>query len=352
MKILIDVMSGDNAPHELLKGAVLAAAEYPSLEIAVVGNREIIETVAEELELSLDRLSILPSESVIEMEDRALSVVRDKKDSSMAVGLQALAAGEGDAFVSAGNTGALLAGATLIVRRIRGIRRAGIATILPYPTPVLLMDSGANLEVTSENLEQFAVMGSLYMEKIYGIHYPRIGQVNNGTEYTKGLPLQLEGFQRLSRSNLNFVGNVEGSALPFDVCDVAVTDGFTGNILLKTTEGLGKFFGRALKEFFYSTVTTKLSAMMIRKKLQDFKKTFDSSEHGGAPILGISKPVIKAHGSSDANAVKNAIRQAMTFVNTGINYDIAHWAEEFEAREKAEAEAEAAKKSEVGDHDE
>lgn len=336
MRILIDVMSGDNAPGEILHGAVLSAEEYPALEIAVVGNEEVIRETAESTGLSLDGITVIPSKSVVEMEDKALCVVRDKKDSSMSIGLHELATGNGDAFVSAGNTGALLAGATLLVRRIQGISRAGIATILPFPNPVLLMDAGANLEVTPENLEQFAAMGTLYMGKIYGIREPRVGQINNGTEYNKGLPLQVEGYARLSRSGLNFVGNVEAKMLPFDACDIAVTDGFTGNIVLKLMEGMGKFFSASLKELFYTNAATKLSAVMIKGKLRDFKKRFDASEHGGAPLLGISKPVIKAHGSSDAVAIKNAVHQAMTFVNTGINYEIAAWAAEFDKKLREE----------------
>ena len=341
MRILIDVMSGDNAPLELLRGAVMAAAEYPSLSIAVVGTEEVIRETAEADSLSLDGIEVIPSTSVIEMEDKALSVVRDKKDSSMSVGLHALAAGEGDAFVSAGNTGALLAGATLLVRRIRGIQRAGIASILPFSPPLLLMDCGANLEVTPENLEQFAYMGSLYMEKLYALPSPRVGLLNNGTEYNKGLPLQVATYERLTKSGLNFVGNVEGKTIPLGSCDVVVTDGFTGNILLKVVEGMGKFFGGALKDLFHTSTTTKISGLMIRNKLGEFKKRLDPSEHGGAPILGISKPVIKAHGSSDANAIKNAVHQAMTFVSTGINYDIAKWAADFDARLKEEAAAKA-----------
>ncbi len=342
MRILIDVMSGDNAPLELIRGALMAKEEYPSLTIAIVGCEETIREIAEAEKLSLDELEVIPSTSVISMEDKALAVVRDKKDSSMSIGLQKLASGDGDAFVSAGNTGALIAGATLLVRRIRGIRRAGIATVLPFPTPVLLMDCGANLEVGPENLEQFAFMGSLYMQKIYGLPAPRVGLINNGTEYNKGLPLQVATYERLTKSEVNFVGNVEGKALPFDACDVAVTDGFTGNLVLKVIEGMGKFIGSALKDLFHTNMTTMLSGLMVRGKLNGFKKQMDSSEHGGAPLLGIAKPVIKAHGSSDAKAIKNAVHQAMTFVNTGINYDIAAWAEAFEEKEKqAAAEASA-----------
>lgn len=336
MRILIDVMSGDNAPLELIRGAVMAASEYPNLSIAIVGTEEVIHETAEAEGISLDGIEIVPSFSVIEMEDKALSVVREKKDSSMSVGLHAIAAGEGDAFVSAGNTGALLAGATLIVRRIRGIQRAGIASVLPFPTPVLLMDCGANLEVTPENLEQFAYMGSLYMQKLYGLASPRVGLLNNGTEYNKGLPLQVATYERLMKSGLNFVGNVEGKTIPLGSCDVVVTDGFTGNILLKVIEGMGKFISGALKDLFYTNTTTKISGLLIKGKMGDFKKKLDASEHGGAPLLGIAKPVIKAHGSSDANAIKNAVHQAMTVVSTGINYNIAEWASDFEERLKAE----------------
>ena len=179
-------------------------------------------------------------------------------------------------------------------------------------------------------------MGSLYMEKLYGLTSPRVGLINNGTEYNKGLPLQVATYERLTHSGLNFVGNVEGKTIPFGSCDVAVTDGFTGNILLKVIEGMGKFFGGALKDFFHTNATTLFSGLLVRNKLGDFKKKFDASEHGGAPLLGISKPVIKAHGSSDAKAIKNAVHQAMTFVNTGINYTIAEWAAAFEEKLKAE----------------
>ena len=337
MRIIIDVMSGDNAPLELIRGAVMAAEEYPQLSIAIVGSQDVIEDVAATEQISLDKVEVIPSQSVIQMEDKALAVVREKKDCSMSVGLHALAEGRGDAFVSAGNTGALIAGSTLIVRRIRGIQRAGIASVLPFPTPVLLMDCGANLEVTPQNLEQFAYMGSLYMEKLYGLEAPRVGLINNGTEYNKGLPLQVATYERLSKSGLNFIGNVEGKTIPLGSCDVAVTDGFSGNLILKFMEGMAKFFSGALKDLFHTNTTTKISGLMIRGKIGEFKKKFDASEHGGAPLLGISKPVIKAHGSSDAKAIKNAVHQAMTFVNTGINYEIAEWAAEFEERIKQES---------------
>ena len=332
MKILIDAMSGDNAPLEILKGASLAAQEFSDHTIMLVGDENIISDVAVKNEIDISGISIIHSDSVISMEDSPLSVVREKRDSSMSVGFKTLSKGEVDAFVSAGNTGALITGATIIVRRIYGINRAAIASILPLSNPVLLMDSGANLTVSSDNICQFAFMGAKYMEKIYGIDRPRIGQLNNGTEYNKGNPLQTESYQILSDSGLNFVGNVEAKEVPFDVCDVLVTDGFTGNIFLKTIEGMGKFLMGTLKDVLCTNIATKMSTLTMKAKIKEIKRRFDSSEHGGAPLLGISKPVIKAHGSSNAKAIKNAVRQAIFFVNTGINADISSFAVDYDEK--------------------
>ena len=338
MKIIVDVMSGDNAPLEIIKGAVEAADAFEA-QIVIVGDENVISDVAVKNDLDLSKLSIVHAASVIDMEDKPMCVVREKKDSSMSVGLKMLSNGEGDAFVSAGNTGALVTGATLIVRRIPGINRAAIASVLPLENPVPLMDSGANLTVTSDNISQFAFMGAKYMEKIYGIERPRIGQLNNGTEYNKGNSLQTESFQLLSESGLNFVGNVESKAVPFGVCDVLVTDGYTGNIFLKSVEGMGKFMLGILKDLFYTNIATKVSALTMKEKIGEIKHRFDTSEHGGAPILGITKPVIKAHGSSDAKAIKNAVRQAIHVVETGINDEIAAFAVDYDDK-KLLAEAE------------
>lgn len=348
MRVIIDVMSGDNAPSELVLGAVQAAEEY-KVEIFVVGNKDIIERTAREKGISLEKISIVHTDVVINMEDSALSVVKEKSRSSMSIGLKMLAAGEGDAFVSAGNTGALLAGATLIVRRIKGIQRAAIATILPFSSPALLIDAGANILVTDEYLEQFAVMGSIYMEKLYGIKNPRVGLLNNGTESTKGTPLMVETNQRLSQSNINFVGNIEGKEIPFGACDVLVTDGFTGNIVLKLIEGMGKFMMTTIKGIFLKNVLTKVSALIMKDKLKEMKREFDASEHGGAPLLGISKPVIKAHGSSDAKAIKNAVRQAMNFINNGVMYDIARHAAEFSHKRTSENAKDASGQDDAGE---
>ncbi|MBQ8371890.1 MAG: phosphate acyltransferase PlsX [Clostridia bacterium] len=330
MRILVDAMSGDNAPLEILKGASLAAKEYSEHTIVLVGDENTISNIAVTNDIDLKGIEIIGSKSVISMEDNPVCVVRDKRDSSMGVGLKALHEGQVDAFVSAGNTGALITGATIIARRIPGINRAAIASVIPLSNPILLMDSGANLTVSSDNICQFAFMGAKYMEKIYGIDRPRIGQLNNGTEYNKGNELQVESYQLLKESGLNFVGNVEGKELPFDICDVIVTDGFSGNIFLKTVEGMGKFMLRLLKEVFYTNIATKVSALTMKAKIKELKHKFDANEHGGAPILGISKPVIKAHGSSDANAIKNAVRQAIHYVETGIIQDIVTFARDYD----------------------
>lgn len=323
MKIILDVMSGDNAPLELLKGAIMAIEEF-NIDLIITGDSEVIKSAAEENNISLENehLEIIHTTEVITMEDEALSV-RRKKDSSMSVGLKMLADGLGDAFVSAGNTGALYAGASLIVYRIKGFRKAAIATILPFEKPVLLIDSGANTNVTDENLEQFAAMGSIYMDKIFGLKNPEVGLLNNGTEKSKGTQVLQDTYVRLSESNkINFIGNVEAKQLPFGVCDVIVTDGFTGNILLKTIEGVGSFMFKKLKDVFYKNAMTKFSAAILKKDIYALKNDFDASEYGGAPLLGISKPVIKAHGSSDALAIKNAIRQSIDYINTGIIHEM------------------------------
>ena len=345
MRIIIDVMSGDHAPLELLKGAVMAAEEY-RVPITVVGDPEVIERVAKENALSLESVEIAHAEDVISMEDKPLSIIREKSNSSMGVGLRMLQNGEGDAFVSAGNTGALLAGSTLLVRRIRGIRRAAIATFLPFPTPVLLMDAGANLVVTPDDLEQFAYMGSFYMKKLHGIEKPRVGLLNNGAEATKGLPLQVETYERLSANpDINFIGNVEAKDIPFDACDILLTDGFTGNIVLKYTEGMGRFMLSTLKQLFTKNAITKASALAMKGQLSALKKQFAASEYGGAPWLGISRPVIKAHGSSDAKAIKNAVLQTIAFLSTGMNHEIARMAAELDLKNREKKKAEESESS-------
>lgn len=340
MRIILDVMSGDHSPHEILKGAALAKREYRSLDITVVGDATVIESVMKDEGLDIPDLTVVHADTVVTMEDKSMCVIHDKKNSSMGVGLRLLADGEGDAFVSAGNTGALLTGASLIVKRMRGVSRPGIATILPFSTPLMVLDSGANLVVTDTDIELFAIMGSVYMKKIYNIPSPRVGLANNGTEPTKGLDLQLNSYKRLSENkSIRFIGNVEGKEIPFSPCEVLVTDGFTGNMILKMAEGMSRFMLRTVKSVFYTNFFTKLCGSVLRPHIKTLKKRFDATEHGGAPILGVRKPVIKAHGSSDANAIKNAIRQAMSFAKDGIGNEIEKIALEFEQKKRAEAEA-------------
>lgn len=321
MKIILDVMGADRPPEHFVEGAAMAVKEF-GCDIILVGDEIQILSAFGEKGLSMEKIEIIDAPEYITMEDSAMSVVREKNTSSMNVGLKLLAEGKGDAFVSAGNTGALLAGATFIVRRIRGLR-AAIGTILPLAKPTLLVDSGANINVTPENLEQFARMGAIYMERLHGIHSPTIGLLNNGIEETKGTDLHRETYRKLSDSDLNFIGNIEGRDIPFAKSDVIVTDGFTGNVVLKLTEGFGSFMIEQLTELFTKNAVTKASALVLRSALKGFKKKFDATEYGGAPLLGISKPVIKAHGSSNAKAVKNAIKQAIYYVNTGIILEIA-----------------------------
>ena len=322
MRIIIDVMSGDNAPFETIKGAALAAQSFKA-DITVVGNEGVIRRICSENGWDTALFGIVHADSVITMEDQPLCVVREKSDSSMSVGLKMLAEGKADAFISAGNTGALHAGSTLLVRRIKGVKRSAIATLLPFQDPLLLIDSGANTEVTKEQLEQFAVMGSIYMSNILGVSNPRVGLANIGTEPTKGPKNLFEAYEYLSASeNINFIGNIEGKQIPFSNCDVLVCDGFTGNTILKVAEGVSSFMLKKLKSILTANVLTKLSALTFKSKLTEVKNSFSASDYGGAPMLGISKPVIKAHGSSDAEEIKNSVGQAIAFISTNVIKEI------------------------------
>lgn len=321
-KIIIDAMGGDLAPLEMVKGAVSVQDVLP-VEITLVGDKEAIENAAKQIDYPAERFLVVHTPTVITMEDDPLCVTRAKSDSSMSVGLRMLAEGKGDAFVSAGNTGALFTGANLIVRKIKGVRRPAIAALLPLKPPVLLLDSGANVSVTPEYLEQFALMGSVYMQKLHGLSTPRIGLLNNGTEECKGTELQRDTYKLLAANPLiHFVGNVEGCGVMQNTCDVLVADGFCGNILLKTMEGMGKLALSSLKSVFNTNPRTKIAAAMVKDELMALKKNFDSGEYGGAPILGVTKPVIKAHGSSDAQAFRNAIYQAFAACEADLSGEI------------------------------
>ena len=313
--IIVDMMGGDNAPLETVKGVGRAIKELdPEVNYILVGDQAEIERIARENEIVLDRCDIVHTETVITMEDDPIAVVRGKETSSMSLGLKLLKEDRGDAFVSTGNTGALFTGANLIVRKVKGVKRPAIASLLPLQPPVLLADSGANVVVTPEYLEQFAIMGSAYMKNVMGVENPRVGLLNNGEEEHKGTELQIETYKILrANEDINFVGNIEGNRVMQDTCDVIVADGFTGNIFLKTMEGLGKMMLKTLKTTLYSKLRTRAAGLLIKNEMKGIKKTFDAGELGGAPILGIAKPVIKAHGSSNAKAFKNAIRQAIAY---------------------------------------
>lgn len=320
MKIILDVMGGDKDVLEFVKGAILAKAEY-NAEIVLVGDEaKISEALAQENAKA--GFEIVHTADAITMEDNPLSIRREHRNSSMALALKMIAGGEGDAMVSAGNTGALFIGSTGYVHCAEGVRRAALASIIPMEKPLLLLDCGANAEVTPAFLVQFAHLGSIYMKRVMGIENPRVGLLNNGAEAHKGTPIYKEAHALLSaEKGIHFVGNIEGKDVPFDKCDVLVCDGFAGNILLKTIEGTSKF---VMKQFsgIFSGLFGKLAGAMVLKKAKALKKRFDAKEYGGAPFLGIAKPIIKAHGNSDARAIKNAIRQAIAYAETGVIEEI------------------------------
>ena len=319
MKILVDAFGGDKAPEEILKGCHLAVAEYGS-KIGLVGNEELITKEAKRLGIPLSGLEIHHAPDVLSMEADPAEILKSLADSSMAVGLKLLAAGEGDAFLSAGNTGALVFGATFIVKRIDGVKRPALAVVVPSESGCyLLLDSGANSECRPEHLAQFAVMGSAYAEKVLQIKNPSVGLINVGTEEHKGTELTREAYKMLKElPSIRFMGNIEARDLPTGRCDVAVTDGFTGNIVLKLTEGLASTLFNSVKGVFMHNAKTKFAAALVYDQMKGLKKQFDYSEYGGTPLLGISKPVIKAHGSSNAAAIKNAVRKAELFAGTGV----------------------------------
>ncbi len=315
MRIIIDAFGGDNAPLEVIKGAVAAAQEY-GVTVVLVGDETQITTTATKHNIQLKGVEIHHAPDVMPVEADPAQIRTVYKNSSMAAGLRLVAEGKGDAFVSAGSTGALLMGATFIVKRIKGIKRPALGTMVPLGDHkyYLLIDAGANHECRADMLVQFGVMGSLYYQQMTDTAAPRVGLVNIGTEETKGTQLQIDAYQLLKTAPLNFIGNVEARDIPLGGCDVAVCDGFTGNIILKLSEGFAGFFNKTLKAMFLQNLKTKLAAVMMKTAIVSLKKSMDYKEHGGAPILGVQKPVLKAHGSSDALAFKNAIRQAVLCV--------------------------------------
>ncbi len=324
MRIIIDAMGGDNAPGEIVKGAVAAANEF-GVDISLVGREsEVLACLKREgVAASSEHITIVNADEVVTMEDDPATATRRKRDSSMAVALQLLAEGAGDACVSAGSTGALLSGATLTVKRIHGIRRGCFAPVLPNGGKgMVLIDSGANVECTAEYLLQFAYMGSFYAKKILGCENPRVGLLNIGAEETKGTELQKETYALLREANeagrLNFAGNVEANGIFSGDVDVLVCDGFSGNILLKCVEGTARYLMKRVKGIFLRSAKNRLAAVLVSRDVKSLKDSMDVSEVGGTALLGISRPVIKAHGASDARAVRSAVRQAIAFMEAGV----------------------------------
>ena len=316
MRILIDAMGGDHAPNAIVQGAVDAAKEF-DVQIVLIGKGEAILKSLSDLGLETlpKGVEIANADDVVDMHDDPATVIRTRKDSSMVVGMRMLAEGEGDAFISAGSTGALLSAATLIVKRVKGIRRAAFCPEIPTDNKTLLIDCGANSECTPEFLLQFAYLGTVYAEQVQGKTNPTVGLLNIGAEETKGTALHQEVYGLLQKAHnqgfINFAGNVEARDVPLGAVDVVVADGFSGNILLKSIEGTAAFMAQMMKSMFKKNLLTKLSALACKSGINAFKKRMDYREVGGTMLLGITKPVVKAHGSSDARAIRSAVRQAM-----------------------------------------
>ncbi len=318
MKIIIDAMGGDNAPQAPIAGGVRAAEEL-GVDVVFVGKTEIIENELKKHKYAAERVTIVHADTVVSNHEEPAKAVRSKKDSSIVVAAQLLKDGGGDALLSMGNTGALLAAGLLIVGRIKGVLRPALATLLPSAKgPKMLIDAGANTNCKPENLVQFAVMGSIYMKGVMDIPNPTVGLMSNGEEEGKGDELTKETYPLLKDAPINFIGNIEGRDVMEGNADVMTCDGFVGNVVLKTVEGMGSVVGREVKKMFTSSIISKLGALFVLKGVKDFRKRMDYREYGGAPLLGTKKPVIKGHGSSDEKAVFNAVRQAKKFVETGI----------------------------------
>ncbi len=316
MRVIVDAFGGDNAPLEVIKGCARAVSEL-GVNVVLTGSRNKIEKCAAENGISLSGIEIEHTDDVFDIHEEPKEIIKSGSNSSMALGLRLLSEGKGDAFVSAGSTGALVMGATFIVKRIKGIKRVAPSPVMPADKgSFVLVDAGANTECRPEMLVQFAVMGSAYMEKVMGVNNPKVGLLNIGSEETKGRELEIAAYKLLEESGLNFVGNIEARDMPKGEVQVVVTDGFTGNIALKLYEGMGSFFSKKLKWIFSGL--GKIGAIVSLGKIKELRRQMDYKEVGGSALLGVKKPVIKAHGSSDATAFFNAVRQAKKIVDGNV----------------------------------
>ena len=313
-------MGGDNAPQEIVKGAVLAA-ELIEEEIVIIGREEAIRKELKRNKYKGTKITLVDAREEITMHDSPVKAIREKKDSSLVVGLNMLKEGKGDLFVSAGNTGALIVGSRLLLGRIRGIDRPALASIYPDMVnmqPCLLVDAGASAESKAQNLLEYGLMGSIYMEKVWGRANPRVGLVNLGAEESKGTSVTKDAYQRLSAAPLNFVGNVEAREVPRGACDVIVCDGFVGNVVLKLTEGVSLTIFKLVKNALMENLKSKIGGVLVKGQLGKLKDEFDYEEYGGAPVLGVNGPVMKMHGSSTATAVKNAIIRGIPYAKENV----------------------------------
>ena len=315
MRIILDGMGGDHAPASVVEGAVLASKKIEH-EICIIGQEELIQAELSKYKYDAAKITVIDAREIITNDDAPVRAVRSKKDSSIVKGINMVKNGEGDIFISAGSTGALMAGGLFLLGRIQGIDRPALASVYPIlgKKASLLLDAGANAECKPNNLLEFGIMGNIYMEKVLGRENPRVGLVNLGAEAAKGNTLTKAAYELLEQSHLNFIGNVEAREVPKGACDVIVADGFTGNVILKLTEGLAWNILQVMKKKFTDGVKAKLGAALLLDKIGELKKDFDYSEYGGAPILGVKGPIVKMHGSSSANAVMNTILKGIPFV--------------------------------------